>query len=131
MYWVKGCGRCGGCLARDGDELRCLQCGRRFYPAGLAAIAAPAPVQAPVRLPGRKHRKSQLAAHGGVNYAGRAKRLDDAWWLRNAEVIRRLDAGDSVNVIAWALKKPQRTIRLIREVLADRRLSLKNGVVLP
>jgi hypothetical protein len=46
-------------------------------------------------------------------------RSEQRWWSRNAELIRFLDAGNSVRPIAALFCKSERQVRVVREQLND------------
>lgn len=117
---IRSCQKCRGTLVSDLDELVCLQCGRRYYPRPELPLPAP-PLGTELDTPRRRRRKNGWS----MNYYGaRLERADQRWWARNAEAVRRLDAGEPVKVIASAVGHSERTIRLIREQLRDLRMAM-------
>lgn len=48
-------------------------------------------------------------------------RSDRRWWIRNMEIIRKLDDGCSVKEIAQAIGRGPRQVRVVRERLYDMR----------
>jgi hypothetical protein len=48
-------------------------------------------------------------------------RSEQRWWSCNAEMIKFLDAGNSVREIAVLIRKSERQVRMIREQLSDLR----------
>ncbi len=129
MCWLKSCGKCQGDLVLDGDEWRCWQCGRYYYP-------KPQPVETPLDYlqldpsrdkvgmmdnaqPRRQTRRSII----NINQVITAKkRADDRWWLKNQEIIRKLEEGRSVREISEAMGRGERQIRIVRERLNELQL---------
>ena len=91
MWMLGGCGRCGGDLAPEFDEMRCVQCGRRLYP------------NQPVFTKTRKHT---------VHHADRAARWDE----KNAEIVEALKRGLTPKEAAVVFGKTARYVRKIREM---------------
>jgi hypothetical protein len=107
---LKSCQTCNGDLVLDGHEWRCLQCARYHYP-------RPAALDFLIELgaPGRRRRGR---APRDINLMIAAKgRSDQRWWLRNGEIIRRLEEGQSVAEVAMLMGRGQRQIRTVRERL--------------
>ncbi|MDA0734815.1 MAG: hypothetical protein O2909_02790 [Chloroflexi bacterium] len=126
---LKSCQKCNGDLIQDGDEFRCWQCGNYYYPkidlpelASLYSIADP--VQNPLdlpELPKRRHRRSRWAVRDINSLIVAKDRSEQRWWSRNAELIKFLDAGNSVREIAALISKSERQVRVVREQLNDLR----------
>lgn len=124
---------CNGDLMLDGDEWRCLQCARYYYPkpAALDFLFEPgAPETAslngeePDQAPQRRRR---TRTPRGINSVVAAKtRSDRRWRLRNSEIIRHLEEGRSVAETALLMGRSQRQIRTARERLKDLVLRLKD-----
>ena len=128
---LKACWKCCGDLVLDGDEWRCWQCGRYYYPMPAAADPPPESVGArrlsintgntgntgrngPVR---REHtRRSTRDINTVITAKDRSERH---WWRRNGDVIRYLDEGRTVREISVLIGRGQRQIRVIRERLND------------
>ena len=123
---LKACRKCCGDLVLDGDEWRCWQCGRYYYPkppvldlpryslgsgGALAAEGGAVP----------QRRRSRRAVRD-INALIAAKdRSESRWWNKNREVIRYLDEGRTVREISKVIGRGQRQIRVIRERLNDLR----------
>ena len=107
---LKNCGKCGGDLLLDGDEWRCWQCGRYYYPKS-----------DPLDVPEGSQRRAQpRRAPRNTNSRIMARiRSEHRWWSRNQGVIQHLDQGLSVREIALRVKLGERQIRIIRERLND------------
>lgn len=131
QVWLRGCRKCCGPLVSELDELVCLQCGGRCYPRrALADLVAPEPElpAVPYSPSNPRRRRSQWSEELADRYIDQLERGDRRWWTRNAETIRRLDAGERVKSIAPAVGKTERTIRFLREELRDRRLELETDL---
>ena len=124
---LKYCRKCRGDLVLDGDEWRCWQCGRYYYPK-IALWELPEEPPNPNMHPGnwsagdetvrlRKRRTSR-----DVNSTITAvDQSDRRWWLKNLEVIRYLDQGLSVRDISGKVSRGERQVRVVRERLNDMR----------
>jgi hypothetical protein len=126
---LKSCQKCQGDLIQDGDEFRCWQCGNYYYPRiDLPELEVVAPVvdpnQNPLNLPElakRRHRRSRWAVRDINSLIVAKDRSEQRWWSRNAEMIKFLDAGNSVREIAVLIRKSERQVRVVREQLSDLR----------
>jgi len=126
---LKSCQKCNGDLMQDGDEFRCWQCGNYYYPRihlpELAQVSpAAGPDQNPLdlpELPKRRHRRSRWAVRDINSLIVAKDRSEQRWWSRNAEMIKFLDAGNSVREIAVLICKSERQVRVVREQLNDLR----------
>ncbi len=124
---LKCCNRCNGDLVLDGDEWRCWQCGRYFYPkiSGLEPLpdAPEGDVAATMteETKTRRHRRPRWAV-GDINSLIVAKhRSEERWWDRNKELIQCLDEGRSVREISVMVGRSKRQVRVVREQLNDLR----------
>ena len=122
LYLFKGCGKCCGDLMLDGDEWRCFQCGRVYYPRRspmeLIPGAPAATSEAETELERPKVRRS--ARH--LNPALTAPRSNEQqWWTNNKAVIHHLDQGKKIREIAEIVGQGPRQIRVVRERLRDLR----------
>ncbi len=126
---LKSCQKCHGDLMQDGDEFRCWQCGNYYYPkidlpelSSLSAVpdANQNPLDLP-ELPKRRHRRSRWAGRDINSLIVAKDRREERWWSRNAELIKFLDAGNSVREIAVLISKSERQVRVVREQLNDLR----------
>jgi hypothetical protein len=108
----------------DGDEWRCWQCGRYFYPkvAGLTPLPDPTEPGAEAEAPvARRHRRPRWAV-GDINALIVAKhRSEERWWSRNRELIKYLDEGRPVREISQLVGRSERQVRVVREQLNDLR----------
>ncbi|HLF05333.1 MAG TPA: hypothetical protein VI855_08965 [Dehalococcoidia bacterium] len=124
---LKSCDRCKGDLVLDGDEWRCWQCGRYFYPkiSGLEPLpdvpAGEALGALVEEVRSRRHRRPRWAV-GDINSLIVAKhRSEERWWSRNQELIQYLDEGRSVREISVLVARSERQVRVVREQLNDLR----------
>ena len=126
---LKACRKCTGDLVLDGDEWRCWQCGRYYYP-NPPVLDVPTYSQEAERPPsaigliaavrGRGRRR----APRDINSVIAAKdRSESRWRNRNQDVIRYLNEGRTVREISAIIGRGQRQIRVIRERLSDLRAS--------
>ena len=124
---LKACRKCSGDLVLDGDEWRCWQCGRYYYP-NPPVVDVPTYSQEAERPPsaigliaavrGRGRRR----APRDINSVIAAKdRSESRWRNRNQDVIRYLNEGRTVREISAIIGRGQRQIRVIRERLSDLR----------
>ncbi len=125
---LKACRKCCGDLVLDGDEWRCWQCGRYYYPkTSLGNLPQdgsradrPLATAGRAAVPQRQNRR----ASRDINSVIAAKaRSDDRWWDKNREIIRYLDQGQTVQEISVLIGRGQRQIRVVRERLNDLRAS--------
>lgn len=123
---LKNCRKCLGDLVLEGDEWRCWQCGHYYYPRperGTLLEASPDPLalvpDSSVETPPRIRTTRSLRDVNGAIAA--RDRSDKRWWIRNMEIIRRLDDGCSVKEIAQAIGRGPRQVRVVREKLYDLR----------
>ncbi|PKB63963.1 MAG: hypothetical protein BZY80_04760 [SAR202 cluster bacterium Io17-Chloro-G2] len=129
---LKSCSKCQGDLILDGDEWRCWQCGRHYYPRRSAEAlrdllletrresnAVPSQAERPQSRPPRRRATRSLR---DVNSRIAARdRSDRRWWLKNMEIVRHLDEGKSVKEISSLVGRGQRQVRIVRERLYDMR----------
>ena len=106
----------------DGDEWRCFQCGRVYYPRRspmeLIPGAPAATSEAETELERPKVRRS--ARH--LNPELTAPRSNEQqWWTNNKAVIHHLDQGKKIREIAEIVGQGPRQIRVVRERLRDLR----------
>lgn len=126
---LKSCQKCNGDLIQDGDEFRCWQCGNYYYPKiDLPELASVLPASDPDQnpqnspeLPKRRHRRSRWAVRDINSLIVAKDRSEQRWWSRNEEMIKFLDAGNSVREIAALICKSERQVRVVREQLNDLR----------
>lgn len=126
---LKSCQKCNGDLMQDGDEFRCWQCGNYYYPKiDLPELASAPPATEPEQVsvdvpeqPKRRHRRSRWAVRDINSLIVAKDRSEQRWWSRNAELIKFLDAGNSVREIAVLICKSERQVRVVREQLNDLR----------
>lgn len=106
----------------DGDEWRCFQCGRVYYPRRSPMELIPGqPAAASEAETERKRPKfSRSARH--LNPLLAATRLNEQqWWTKNKAVIHHLDQGKKIREIAEIVGQGSRQIRVVRERLRDLR----------
>ncbi|MBM3943781.1 MAG: hypothetical protein FJ316_12910 [SAR202 cluster bacterium] len=124
---LKCCTRCKGDLVLDGDEWRCWQCGRYFYPD--TPDLQPPPEEAAAEaaeeelglVVARRQRRPRWAV-GDINSLIVAKhRSEQRWWIRNQELIKYLDEGRTVREISTLVGRSERQVRVVREQLNDLR----------
>ena len=127
---MKSCNRCNGDLVLDGDEWRCWQCGRYFYPrvAGLEPPFEESDPEMPETMTkgmsttARRYRRTHLAVRD-INALIVAKhRSEERWWNRNRDLIQYLDKGRTVREISELVGRSERQVRVVREQLNDIRL---------
>jgi hypothetical protein len=126
---LKSCQKCNGDLMQDGDEFRCWQCGNYYYPKiDLPELASASPAAKPEQIPAddpekpkRRHRRSRWAVRDINSLIVAKDRSEQRWWSRNAELIKFLDAGNSVREVAVLICKSERQVRVVREQLNDLR----------
>jgi len=118
---------CNGDLVLDGDEWRCFQCARYYYPrpAALDFLFESGASEAPScngEEPEQARRRRRGRAPRSINSVIAAKtRSDRRWRVRNGEIIRHLEEGRSVAETALLMGRGQRQIRTVRERLKDLR----------
>ena len=122
---LKCCKKCQGDLVLDGEEWRCWQCGQYYYPPlreGEALEEPPNSVALSTESvpPRRKLRRSLRDINSAIAARDRSERR---WWIRNLDIIRRLDEGNSVKDVATAVGRGPRQVRVVREKLYDLRSS--------
>lgn len=139
-YRLKSCEKCNGDLVLDGEEWRCLQCARYYYPPRLServavsrmvpdssgATSGPQaePAAVGTEKPGRGRGGYTQRADRNVNALIKAKdRSDEHWWVWNQEIIRYLAEGRTVREISLLVGRHERQIRVVRERLDDLRAS--------
>ncbi len=127
LYLFKGCGKCCGDLVQEGDEWRCFQCGRVYYPQSSSTE---------LQLNAKDIERSETAGETGtdrnrpmvrrsarhLNPVLAATRLnEEQWWTKNKSVIYHLDRGKKVREIAEIVGLGPRQVRVVRERLRDLR----------
>ena len=124
---LKACRKCSGDLVLDGDEWRCWQCGRYYYPI-LPVFDVPDYSQVAERLPSTVGHMAAVRGRGkrraarDINSVIAAKdRSENRWRNRNQDIIRYLNEGRTVREISAIIGRGQRQIRVIRERLGDLR----------
>ena len=120
MYLFKSCRKCCGDLIQDGDEWRCFQCGRVYYPN-----------KSPVELQLGAAKFEQVAVGERVMVRRSARHMNpvlaatrfnkEQWWSKNETVIYHLDQGKKVREISEIVGQGPRQIRVVRERLRDLR----------
>ena len=128
LYQLKNCRKCRGDLVLDGDEWRCWQCGHYYYPRpgkgpGLERPRDPTildPDSPVTTAPSTRATRSLRDINAAIAARDRS---DKRWWIRNMEIIRRLDEGRSVKEIAMTVGRGPRQVRVVREKLYDLRSS--------
>lgn len=126
---LKNCRKCLGDLVLDGDEWRCWQCGHYYYSrpeqeTSLEELPDPMPAAQALIVPAAPPAPRIRATRSlrDINGAIAARdRSDRRWWIRNMEIIRKLDDGCSVKEIAHAIGRGPRQVRVVRERLYDMR----------
>ena len=127
---LKSCRKCSGDLVLDGDELRCWQCGRYYYPnpplveplQGAQELGSASEEGWLGEVTWRRHRRRIRRAVRHINsLIGATDRSDQRWWDRNREVIGYLDEGRPVREISQMVGRGERQIRVVRERLNDLR----------
>ena len=123
----KSCGKCNGDLVLDGDEWRCWQCGRYYYPERPLPQLLQDPAEAKHPLTeaedtiNRKRRKSTRSVRRINSVIAARDRSDQNWWTKNQAVIAQLDQGRSVSEISQDLGWGARQVRIVRERLYELR----------
>ena len=124
-FRFRSCRKCCGDLVLDGEDWRCWQCGRYYYPtqpvkdipaesavAGQPGLALGKTVAGPRRRWSERDINAVIAA---------TSRSEFRWWYKNRDVIKYLDEGRTVKEIANLINRGQRQIRIIRERLNELR----------
>ena len=118
----RSCRKCLGDLMLDGDDWRCWQCGRYYYPTPPITEPPPVPEQPePANLNAAITPKRQRSARNVNSLISSTSRSEFRWWHQNQDVITFLDQGRTVKEIASLINRGQRQIRIIRERLNDLR----------
>ncbi len=132
---LKCCNRCNGDLVLDGDEWRCWQCGRYFYPKIAGLQTSPDVSEGETasmmteEVKPRRHRRPRWAV-GDINSLIVAKlRSEERWWDRNRQIIRYFDEGRPVGEISLLVGRSERQVRVIKEQLHDLRAIQRNPLV--
>ena len=122
LYIFKGCGKCCGDLIQDGDEWRCFQCGRVYYPQN-------SPME--LQLGAADFERLDTAGESPPKVRRSARHLnpmikatrfnEETWWTKNKTVIYHLDQGKKVREIAEIVGQGPRQIRVVKERLRDLR----------
>ena len=106
---LKNCEHCRGDLVFEGDEWRCLQCGRYYYPKTQLLAQRNA-------LHGWNRGTSGGMVDQDINSLVQARSWSNERWLvRNQQVIAYLKEGRSVKEIAGITGSNPRSIREIRQ----------------
>ena len=106
----------------DGDDWRCWQCGRYYYPT--PPITEPLPMPEQHEQPNVKAAitpKRRRSTRSVNSFISSTSRSEFRWWHKNQDVITFLDEGRTVKDIARLINRGQRQIRIIRERLNDLR----------
>ena len=126
LYIFKGCVKCCGDLAQDGDEWRCFQCGRVFYPKRPPIEPQFDRVAVEDTMPaasGRERTVIRRSARHLNPLMGTTSSNEELWWAKNKTVIYHLDQGKKVREVAEIVGQGPRQIRVVRERLRDLRTS--------
>ena len=124
---LKACRKCSGDLVLDGEEWRCWQCGRYYYPnspvfdvpeCSQKAERPPSAVSPMAAVRGRERKR---AARDINSVIAARDRSENRWRNRNQDVIRYLNEGRTIREISAIIGRGQRQIRVIRERLSDLR----------
>ena len=118
----RSCRKCLGDLMLDGDDWRCWQCGRYYYPT--PPITEPLPMPEQHEQPNVKAAitpKRRRPTRSVNSFISSTSRSEFRWWHKNQDVITFLDEGRTVKDIARLINRGQRQIRIIRERLNDLR----------
>ncbi|MCH7735830.1 MAG: hypothetical protein IH872_00350 [Chloroflexi bacterium] len=127
LYLLKGCGKCGGDLSQDGDEWRCFQCGRVYYPAhspeelNFDRIDVESSIGNGEATSDRERPIVRRSARHLNPVVGATRYNEELWWNKNQQVIFHLDEGKKVREIAKIVGQGPRQIRVVRERLRDLR----------
>ena len=98
LYLFKGCGKCCGDLALDGDEWRCFQCGRVYYP-NRSAVELQLDAADVEHVGGERPKVRRSVRH--LNPVLAATRFnEEQWWAKNETAIYHLDQGKKVREIS-------------------------------
>ncbi len=98
---LASCNKCKGDLVYEGDEWRCLQCGKYYYP------QAHQPLEPVVN-----HKT------WGINASIRATQASEARWRSsNSEIIDHLSAGRTPREIASLTNQGLRRVRSVKDRL--------------
>ena len=124
-FRFRSCRKCCGDLVLDGEDWRCWQCGRYYYPT--PPVKDPPPELAVAGQPrlalgktvtGPRRRRSVREINSVIESTSRS---EFRWWYKNRDVIKYLDEGRTVKEIANLINRGQRQIRIIRERLNELR----------
>ena len=106
---LKDCEHCRGDLFLEGDEWRCLQCGRCYYP-------KPQLLAQRSSISGWKQGARGGMADQDINSMVKSRTgSDERWLLRNGRVIGYLKEGRSVKEIADLTGSTPRAVREVRQ----------------
>ena len=121
MYLFKSCRKCCGDLIQDGDEWRCFQCGRVYYPN--RSPVEPQPGAADLGHVGGERPKVRRSARHLNPVLAATRFSEEQWWAKNETVIYHLDQGKKVREISKIVGQGPRQIRVVRERLRELRTS--------
>jgi hypothetical protein len=121
MYLFKSCRKCCGDLIQDGDEWRCFQCGRVYYPN--RSPVEPQPGAADLGHVGGERPKVRRSARHLNPVLAATRFSEEQWWAKNETVIYHLDQGKKVREISEIVGQGPRQIRVVRERLRELRTS--------
>ena len=103
LMYLRSCHKCKGDLVYEGDEWRCLQCGKYYYPIGHQPLEP---------LVARKI--------WGINASIRSTQASEArWQSSNREIIDHLSAGRTTREIADITSHSLRRVRSVRDRLGQ------------
>ncbi|MDA1337538.1 MAG: hypothetical protein O3C23_02110 [bacterium] len=111
LVQFKKCTKCQGDLLSDGDEWRCLQCGRYYYPPNTQLHPEPG-----------CYGENSEVGNVNVRIEGHRRALV-SWWERNKKIIACIDRGMSNKDIAKEVRRSPDTISKIRVELVENRAS--------
>lgn len=126
---LRSCQRCQGDLVLDGEEWRCWQCGHYYYPKSTlpelmlddsGSVMLSVDADPPGMMP-RRRRRSRWAVRDINTLIVAKDRSEKKWWNKNEDLIKLLDGGQTVKIIAQSSGRSERQIRVIREQLNDLR----------
>ena len=106
MMRLRSCLKCNGDLIFVEDELRCLQCGKYYYP------DKPRP-----ESPSDQAKSWKINSVIGANQRG-----DERWSQENREIINHLNQGRSTEEIAGLTSSSPRRIRTVCQRLNDSKM---------
>ena len=124
LYRFNSCNKCQGDLVLDGDEWRCWQCGTYYYPNEPVMDIPDEPVgpESVFQRPDCDVKRRRVRARPKTNMnsvISAQQRSEIHWWIKNRDIVDRLEMGYSAREISELLGKGQRQIRGVQERLKD------------